>query len=201
VEKKLTKNNKHKIKMKNLTFGLFMGLTSICQSQWSGNTVHINGCNDPNLPTTFLVGDSVDYSYGDGSPGLFDISTLPSWETSWSDDTRIIPVCTIIYIKVYETGCSGWDNGVVSSVKEFPVLSTSINEVKNLEFNMFPNPTNDILTIQVENRSNLDMFSMSGQLIMSMMVNNGSNSVDLSDVPTGVYMVKINNVTKQLIRL
>lgn len=182
-----------------------MGLTSICQSQWNGNVIHINGCNDPNLPTTFTIGDSVHYNYEDGSSALWDISTLPSWQTDWSDplmtQPRIIPICTSIYIKVYETGCNGWSNGVVSSVKEFQVLSTSINEVNNFEFKMFPNPTNDILTIQVEGRSKFDIFSTSGQLIMTLVVNSGSNSVDLSDIPTGVYMVKINNITKQLIRL
>lgn len=201
MEKKLTKNNKHKqTKMKNLLFGLFMGLTSICQSQWNGNVIHINGCNAANLPKSFTVGDSV-YYHGD----------TYSWNCSGginSDPANgiLVPDCNNLFIYIFDpvVTCNGWidyNSAGIVFIRVFPILSTSINEVQNFEFKMFPNPSNDILTIQVENRSKLDMFSTSGQLIMTMMVNYGSNSVDLSDVPTGVYMVKIDNVTKQLIRL
>ncbi len=190
--------------MKNLLFGLCMGLTSICHSQWNGNVIHINGCNAEYMPTSFTSGDSV---YFDGES--YNVSCEGIWDGTFPYNGQLGVLLSgsldcessTFFIYDFDYGCIGWSHQGIYSWKAFPVLSTSINEVQNFEFKMFPNPANDILTIQIGGRSKLDIFSTSGQLIMTMMVNYGSNSVDLSDILAGVYVVKINNVSKQLIRL
>lgn len=182
-----------KIKQFITGFMFFIGL--MCQSQ-----VITISCND-NLEDLF-IGDTISmsgeefYISCDGTIQFPDVN----------DSNKVVNGCgsnTTIYIYVSNTGCnSDWTPVNMFYKKQFNLfLPTSIKEPETLDFGIYPNPTSDFVTVQVKNRSNFDVFSMSGQLMMTSMLNPGSNSIDLTNLPTGVYSTRINGVTKQLIRL
>ncbi len=159
---------------------------------------------------TLFIGDTISMSgeqfWIDCDGGLL---TAPI-----SSDVQIVNGCgsnSVIYIYCVILSCnSDWISAGLPPIykrKEFTLvdptdtITTSIKESESLDFGMYPNPTSDFVTIKVKNRSNYDVFSMSGQLMMTSMLNSGSNSIDLTNLPTGVYSVRIDGVTKQLIRL
>jgi len=181
-----------------------MGITSLCSSQWNGTVIHINGCNDPYMPESFTSGDSV---YFIGS--LYYVNCQGSPPSSFNDykefpEGVLINCGTSATFFLYppDGSCVGWNIVGQSSRRSFPVANnTGFKEITNTDFKMSPNPATDNLTIQVKNRSRFDVFSTSGNLLMSTMMNAGSNTVNVSDLPIGVYVVKVDNVSKQLIKL
>lgn len=67
---------------------------------------------------------------------------------------------------------------------------------------LYPNPVNDILTIQnmPEQVTNLEIFGLDGKYIMQAGVLNG-NSVDVSALPGGSYFLKLNNYMIGFVKL
>ncbi len=77
------------------------------------------------------------------------------------------------------------------------VFTTSNNEV-NIEegqIQVFPNPTNDLLFLQIQNPEvqlqSLDILHTSGQLVKSLSWEGPSNPIEVSDLAAGIYFLRI----------
>jgi hypothetical protein len=94
---------------------------------------------------------------------------------------------------------------VVSSPKS--TNPSALSEVKNQDLiSVQPNPANDNITIKLANAEavNVNIFSVSGELIKDVRINNSTTTVDVSDLSNGIYFVKvlskeINQTTKLII--
>lgn len=61
------------------------------------------------------------------------------------------------------------------------------------EFVIFPNPATDAITVQSDMLiSEIKIFSITGQLIKAVDVNNQYSSIDVSDLQTGLYLVTVS---------
>lgn len=71
----------------------------------------------------------------------------------------------------------------------------------NKAFNLYPNPANNTLNIQLINNVNTEMmlsiFDNTGRLVYSQSVSNTNQSINISQIPSGIYFVKIQNNTYQ----
>jgi hypothetical protein len=70
-------------------------------------------------------------------------------------------------------------------------LSTENNEL--LGFSMYPNPAANVLNISAkEIIQNADIFNILGKKVMSLNINKTSESIDVSNLTSGIYLVKYN---------
>lgn len=87
-----------------------------------------------------------------------------------------------------------YGRGIFSGVFTATPLS-SADFVKNNSVKIYPNPTNGILNISVENYSgnlNVDVFDLNGRKILSSTDNySGNKSINLQGLQSGFYVVKI----------
>src|SRR5690606_30046109 len=77
--------------------------------------------------------------------------------------------------------------------------SASINETKNTELLIYPNPAQDQLTIEIENldgveNSKVEILNLKGQTVFVNESNQTDSKLilDLSSMAEGVYMIKIS---------
>ncbi|QLG45940.1 FG-GAP-like repeat-containing protein [Costertonia aggregata] len=76
------------------------------------------------------------------------------------------------------------------------------NKIETLEAVLFPNPVANKLFINaIEEKSKISIFSMSGQLVMNGLIDKESSEYDLSNLPIGVYAVKISNEKQSINKL
>jgi hypothetical protein len=58
-------------------------------------------------------------------------------------------------------------------------------------FNLFPNPTSDFINIETQQKSEIEILNIAGQLIKSITANENTTSMDISDFAKGMYFVKV----------
>jgi hypothetical protein len=59
--------------------------------------------------------------------------------------------------------------------------------------NIFPNPTNDILTINLKEKVSCQLFDLNGRLILSEILSENNNRINLASLSKGIYYISINN--------
>lgn len=82
-----------------------------------------------------------------------------------------------------------------------PISNLAVDEIISSADNLkvFPNPVNDILNVSSDQKIiSVTIFNTAGQLIFTKMINNKIATVDVSELISGVYMVKINSGEKNV---
>tara|TARA_B100001287_G_scaffold9765_1_gene7581 strand:+ start:162 stop:389 length:228 start_codon:yes stop_codon:yes gene_type:complete len=62
----------------------------------------------------------------------------------------------------------------------------------NFGFNVYPNPVNDLLEIELSEIANkeFELFNVFGNIVLRGELKSQKNSIDLSSLPTNVYFLK-----------
>lgn len=69
---------------------------------------------------------------------------------------------------------------------------TSIEELNNSEFTIYPNPVKDIVTISIASKAvinKINLYSVTGKLIKEIQL--PKNQIDLSNLKSGIYFIEI----------
>ena len=75
---------------------------------------------------------------------------------------------------------------------EGTVVPLGVNDNNDRSFKVYPNPANDVVYIRgTEGTANVTMFDVQGRVVKQ--VSTQSNTVQVSDLPSGMYMIRIEN--------
>lgn len=81
-----------------------------------------------------------------------------------------------------------------SRLDDFSIIensTASVDDLKKFNFSAYPNPASNNLTISAsKNIENVEIFNLIGQKVMSLSPNTNTKSVDVSNLNTGVYILK-----------
>ena len=96
----------------------------------------------------------------------------------------------------YAGGFTIYTQSNISSVEE--------NPLSQIQFNIYPNPANDKLTIAfalpLKESMSFNVINNLGQIIKNDILQNQSTTVDISYLPAGLYFFKVNSVNSQIIQ-
>lgn len=100
--------------------------------------------------------------------------------------------------KVYIYGCGfKW-----ASIYDFTNIPTQINTPEY--FNIYPNPTKDHFTMENKNiqlmNADLEIFNLFGEKVFSLTDFNDQEIIDCSNLPLGIYLIRIVNQDKRYIQ-
>ncbi|WP_075601965.1 Ig-like domain-containing protein [Saccharicrinis aurantiacus] len=111
----------------------------------------------------------------------------------------VLPVGSHV-VKILASGTSLWQwnlDKIVLSNDLLKQSSSNYTSLNNLKVELFPNPVSNKLGIQVEGITDslveIMVFSSMGNLLKSEFISEGSNTIDVSDLVAGMYIVKIRN--------
>ena len=77
------------------------------------------------------------------------------------------------------------------SIEEY--IPTLINKENINKEIVFPNPANETLLINTETGSQIKLFNALGVLIEDFTASNNHIQLDITDLPEGYYLIKVNN--------
>jgi hypothetical protein len=120
-----------------------------------------------------------------------------------------------IYIAGYAIGNANCDPFTFTSNAVYPNLgsyilkwtqntATSVNEnVKNSEITLYPNPVSNMLHIEIVNSKTdetITITDLPGKISLTQPVINNKQTIDISNLQNGVYLIRTNGSTKKIIK-
>lgn len=126
-----------------------------------------------------------------------------------TDSSMFIPLDEISYF-LFADEAPGFsivkNNGVIISGIQtitFKDILTSVESVENdtPQLSVFPNPVASRLTLQGLHEDTLArIFSLDGSLLIETSVTAGCGHIDVTTLPTGMYMLQVNDTTIKFIK-
>ncbi len=58
-------------------------------------------------------------------------------------------------------------------------------------FNIYPNPTNGIFSVEADNMERIEITSITGEIVKELIVNKNKTTIDLTSLSSGIYFAKI----------
>ena len=80
---------------------------------------------------------------------------------------------------------------------------TGINDIKNSNIKIYPNPTNNIINIEGLNKNEnntIQIFDVQGKLVITKTITE-KGAIDLSELNKGVYVIKIGEVAQRIVKM
>ena len=119
-------------------------------------------------------------------------------------------------VELAAAGSSGyhfvnWSDGNADSVRTVTVFanavyianfapnSVGIDGVEISSLALYPNPASDKVSINVTEAGEMSVVDMKGRQLMQQQVAEGSNTVDVGALPSGVYFVKVGAAIRKLV--
>ena len=159
----------------------------------------------PNLtPMTFNGDDRIGLFKSDV---LIDIIGDLNGTTNFAKDITLRRKVTITSPNTTYT-VAEWDQLAKDTVDGIGVYNSATASVNTSDFNsfkMYPNPTNgNKIYFNLTKDLNVNIYNVLGELISKEKVNTENNSIDISNLSKGIYLLKINTenqfITKKLIK-
>jgi len=111
-------------------------------------------------------------------------------------------------VRVHAVGFSIGDKGYIGTggnsttcFQDFweynPSGTTGIAEVAKENFSVYPNPANDVLTLNFDNINNADLtlniYNLAGELVRSETLRQNQQQINIEELSNGIYMVEIKS--------
>ena len=131
------------------------------------------------------ISDSTDRLYALMVNGVNDVSAIGNY---WGGTTEDFAESVI-----YHRPDLGEDHGLVTYSPILTVNDWDVQEQKAPQANVFPNPTNGLVTLRVDQAEGLayEVFNPMGQRVLNGHVNGSEAILDLGPFSTGIYLVTI----------
>ena len=183
------------MKLKLLFFALF---TNYAISQ---TTYELNwGMSSTNQQITIDVGDSVTWTWGNGTHNLRSTGGVENFDSGYFTGTGAQFTYTFTMPGITTYICDPHPNSMYGAVTVLGTAST--NEINNFEFEIYPNPVIDIVNLSFENNFEnmfkVEIYDALGRLSFTQNKFSTGNklSLNISELERGIYILKLYNNNK-----
>jgi len=183
------------MKLKLLFFALF---TNYATSQ---TTHELNwGMSSTNQQITIDVGDSVTWTWGNGTHNLRSTGGVENFDSGYFTGPGAQFTYTFTMPGITTYICDPHPNSMYGAVTVIGTAST--NEISNFEFEIYPNPVIDIVNLNFENNFEnmfkVEIYDALGRLSFTQNKFSTANklSLNISELERGIYILKLYNNNK-----
>lgn len=77
---------------------------------------------------------------------------------------------------------------------------TGVNEIESTVFSMYPNPCEETLNVVAAADGELYIYGLDGSLAFKTRVNTGGNMINVSTLSSGLYIVRLGDISSKLVK-
>tara|TARA_B100001079_G_scaffold17366_1_gene13887 strand:- start:718 stop:1296 length:579 start_codon:yes stop_codon:yes gene_type:complete len=176
----------------------FILLTNYAISQ---TTHELNwGMSSTNQQITIDVGDSVTWTWGNGTHNLRSTGGVENFDSGYFTGPGAQFTYTFTMPGITTYICDPHPNSMYGAVTVLGTAST--NEINNFEFEIYPNPVIDIVNLTFENNFEnmfkVEIYDTLGRLSFTQNKFSTGNklSINISELERGIYILKLYNNNK-----
>lgn len=157
-----------------------LGYNVVSSTEYPGFRVAVNRpCDTPGSMSEELTGA---------------IGTAPNASNSYGDYNSLVsdPVDGSFWFNAQYNTAPQWSSRVIQFAPDSCGTASSIEYNNIFDIQLFPNPTNDNITITSNNEDIklIEIFNFKGQIIWSTIMTQSQN-IDLTSFPSGAYQVRV----------
>ena len=94
-----------------------------------------------------------------------------------------------------------YDDGESEKTESVEVkITVSITENNEVAFMMYPNPTENYITIESAKDAVVKIYSINGQMLSQQNISEGTSTIDLSELNAGMYFVSVNETMVKIVK-
>lgn len=139
--------------------------------------------------TTLCQGNTLTLSAPSGYTGY-------SWNTGETNSSINVDAAgTYIAVVSDSLGCTSTD-----SINVVVDPCVGLEEIKEMDVQIYPNPTIDLMNIQVDRDAEYALIDLTGQLLRSGILRKGITTMDIQDLNPGVYLVQVRSESRNMTR-
>lgn len=145
-------------------------------------------------------GKVVEYALAEFKDGVLQLS--PDWQ--WVDLSSLGEVYGFYYtIESTDVGAYGINTATYFCMDKLQVSKitndTKINEVKT-SIAVYPNPFTDYIDVNTTAADIATVYTLSGNVLLNVNLKSGSNRINTSALPKGIYLLKFNENTIKIVK-
>lgn len=91
------------------------------------------------------------------------------------------------------------DNTIDLGAYEYQA-NLAVSDVSQQSLQVYPNPTTGVVFVQTTDRGKLEVYNLNGQLVKTQGLETGKNTINLTNLNAGVYLLKAGNKTFKVIK-
>lgn len=143
--------------------------------------------NDYSNVTRYVIQDTLNAVIFNALFGEVPIQLVRSWYEYYQYSSSDLPIMVLISISLNSALLNNTSTLVLS--KDLPDNNLGFKN-NDLSFNVYPNPTSDVLTISTEGSFTASISDISGKVMMSNLT---SSQVNVSNLPAGMYFLTVSS--------
>ena len=161
-----------------------------------------NGCDSTSSPFTVNVNSLPSVAISQNGNVLTAVGVFTQYQ--WYDNSNAIAGATFASYTVQTPGnYSVWvkdANGCTATSAAWYITPTGVmnTNINNATVNIYPNPASKNIFIEATVSVNVKISAVDGKVVMEK---NDAKSLDISELPNGVYMIRVTNAAGDLLKI
>lgn len=163
--------------------------------KFDGNPLQVSisydydGMSDPTEFAWELLTDSFSWSAGDYE-----------WQESGEVVIDEIHSDAVYLAFIYTSTTEAASTWEITDVRIYGTGYDDVEDKEAVSFNLYPNPATSVVSINAENAAEVQIFDMTGRMVMSVNVVEGENTISVAELNSGVYFVRMNGVVVKFVK-
>jgi len=158
-----------------------------------GGTTWTNQTYSTPLSSVYFPDPSIGYIVGNGGTILKTVDGGATWFNQSSGTSNDL---YSVFFANTNTGYAVGDSGTIIKTTNGGTTGLNESDIKLRLINIYPTPSNNIITIEttlLSRETYLSILNINGQKLIERMINVNKIQIDISNLPSGIYFVKLQN--------
>lgn len=145
------------------------------------------------LPTVSLAPSASIVCFGQTATLTASGANTYTWNTSATSPAITVTLNISTSYNVVGTSTNGCtnSNSVTILVTTCTGIDNSSSNIQDLSFQVYPNPSNGIFSLQLENAASIEITDVLGRIVLTDKLNSGHYQLNLGNNVNGVYFLKV----------